>query len=129
MGKVQRAILRRCGMRPLSEKKKVIRISGSATVARMMWLASKPQIKRAERGVNWVADVAVQRVVRNVSDEKQCGECKCRNHRGAMLANAARADECVADEQGRGGKAVENGIHRRKEGVTARWWRRPDEYR
>ena len=39
-GNVQRAILRCCGKRPVSEKKNVTSTMGSATVARTMWLAS-----------------------------------------------------------------------------------------
>ena len=87
----------------MSEKKNVTSTSGSATMARMMWLASSEQVNGAEGGVGRVADVAVQRVVQDVADQKQRGEAEGRDHRGAMRLDVARADEGVADEQGRGG--------------------------
>ena len=95
-------------MRPVSEKKNVMSTSGSATTARRMWLASSAQIERAQGRVKRIAHVAVQRVVRDVADQKQCGEDECRDHGARGALDAVRADEGVADEQGRGGKAVEH---------------------
>ena len=68
------------------------------------------EIERAEGGVERIADVAVQRVVRDVADQKQRGEDEGRDHRRAVLLDVVRADEGVADEQRRGGEAVEDAL-------------------
>ena len=64
-----------------------------------------------------IAHVAVQRVVRDVADQKQRGEDESRDHGRAMLLDAVRADEGVADEQSRGGEAVEDRVDGGQEGV------------
>ena len=105
------------GMRPESEKKNVTSTRGSATTARTMWLASSAEIESAKGRVDRVADIAVQRVVQDVADQEQGGKDEGRDHRCAVRCNAARADERIADEQRRGGKAVEDRIERGQKGV------------
>ena len=75
------------------------------------------EIKRAEGGVERIADVAVQRVMGDVAHEKQRGEDEGRDHRRAVLLDVVRADEGVADQERSGGEAVEDCVHGGQEGV------------
>ena len=78
----------------------------------------KRQIKRAQGRVGWVADVAVQSVMKNVADEKERGEGKGGEHGGTMGRDAVGADEGVADEEGDGAEAVERGVEGGKKCVA-----------
>jgi len=75
------------------------------------------QIDGAQGCVEGIANVAVQGVVRNVTDQKECGEEEGGDHGGAVGFDAVGADEGVADEQRRGGEAVEDGVEGGQKGI------------
>ena len=77
------------------------------------------QVHGAQRRMERVANVAVQRVMRDVADQKQRGKDEGRDHERAVGLDFAGADEGVTDEQGGGAKAVEYSVERGKKSVFA----------
>jgi hypothetical protein len=73
------------------------------------------EVDATNRALTLKAHVAMEGVIGDVGDEKEGGKDKRREHGRPVLPDALGTDEAETDDEGDGGKCVEQGVECRKE--------------